>query len=171
LTERVQKAGFSADPSAPAEGWFGLGEVDCPDGLARCNGGVVQVSVAARRPAHCSGNAEVCACPWAVVASCSGVCVADGVEAFLPSDRASAQLCAPAPDAAVFARPAMAAGTLPPLGEACEGEGVACLGSTVARCEPTPRLLGSCVRGCSTSGLVGANGLADDQVMAILCSH
>ena len=171
LTEQVQK-GLTADPTGPAKAWFGVGELDCPDGLSRCVGGVVQTSLTARRPVRCTTNPEACACPWAVVASCSSGCVADGIEVFLPPARPVPQLCAASAAAAPYARLAGANAAVPSLGDDCEGESVVCLASAVVRCEPGPRLLGTCANGCSTEqGLVVANGLTEEQAMAILCSR
>ena len=89
--------------------------VDCPDGLARCVGGAVEVSHVARIPRPCppSSRPEDCQCPWEAVETCPRGCTEDGTEVVTPPDRAAARLCAPDP-ANPSAR--LALGTLPPPG-------------------------------------------------------
>jgi hypothetical protein len=69
--------------------------LDCPDGLARCVGGVLEVSELARIPMPCSaseGHGQ-CACPWRAVGECSHGCLAEGVEVVSAPERAATRLC------------------------------------------------------------------------------
>ena len=78
---------------------------DCPDGLARCTGGVVETSRLAAIPEPCQGPPESCACPWERAGECGGACVAEGAEIVVDRARALAQLCAPGPGGGDLARP------------------------------------------------------------------
>ena len=175
LTEPLQKTGLTSDPTGPAKAWFGLGEVDCPDGLARCVGGAVQTSQAARRPSPCRGSPKACACPWVVLAACPVACVAEGVEAILPPDRALSQLCTPASPSGVsppYAHPPAPSSVARSVGEACEGETFVCLASIVVACEPSPRALATCAAGCSTDRAVERGAaLSDEGAVAVLCAR
>ncbi len=183
---RQLSGGFSATPStetrarggerAPGPASFGEAEVDCPDGLARCMGGVVQVSRLARRPSPCRGSPESCACPWAVLDRCpSAACVADGLTTALPVNRAAKQLCAPGPVSAPFSRPGPPSNSvLPPLPEACEAAAFVCLGALVVACEPSPRAVGTCIAGCTPEPSLdgpASSGLSDLQALALLCER
>jgi hypothetical protein len=86
-TRRAQTATASTAAFQPA--------LDCPDGLAQCVGGVVEVSELARIPMPCSkteGHGQ-CECPWKTVAECPHGCLADGTVIVAPADRATATLC------------------------------------------------------------------------------
>jgi hypothetical protein len=178
IWKALPKAGLSANPTAPGQAWFGQGEVDCPDGLRRCRGGVVQASMVARRPVACTGNPEGCACPWSIEATCPGACVADDLELVVPAERALAQLCEPLAASAPFAR---ARPDVPPaptpaetVGESCEGEAFVCLGSVVRECAPAPHPIATCLAGCATDEALGgavALGLSAQQAVAVLCSR
>ena len=158
-------AGLAADPKLLA-----IGQVDCPDGLARCVGGVVQVSELAQRPDPCHGSPETCACPWTVAARCPGSCVADGVEMLLAPGYPFSHLCLDPPTIPPFARPLAADSPLPALGDACEGQQFLCIASTVVACEPTPHGVGACVSGCASDrGL--SEPLTPAQASALLCTH
>ncbi len=163
--------------TAPGGAWLGLNEVDCPDGLARCSGGVVQTSVGARRPSPCHGTAEACACPWTVADRCPDglACVADGLELPAALEMGVTQLCSPSPLSPPVARPAAADAPLD-LAEtrSCDGEAFACVGSHVVACTPAARVVGTCAKGCaSETGLGGAlaERLNDRQASAILCAR
>jgi hypothetical protein len=170
----LSRAGIASDGTGSAQAWLGLGEVDCPDGLARCRGGVIEASRLARRPSPCRGNLEACACPWAVAGRCEGQCVADDLEVLLPGERASSQLCAPDPARVAFARPPAPVTALTPLGGACEAEAFVCLGSAVVACRPAPRIVATCASGCSSQEPLGgriAETLSDAQAVAVLCTR
>ena len=151
--------------------------VDCPDGLARCVGGAVEVSHVARIPRPCPSTSrpEDCQCPWEAVANCPRGCTGDGTEVVVPPERAAARLCSPDP-ANPPARPAI--GALAPPG-ACDVEGYRCIGSLVVVCEArgeardaglVPRVLAACVRGCFRDGETMGEEEADPEAAArILC--
>jgi hypothetical protein len=146
-----------------------LDAIDCADGLARCSGGVVEASRRTTLPWPCHGTPEQCACPWERVDDCSGGCVADGVEAVVPRDRAVRQLCAPEADAGPVATPA-AASEIP---RGCdEGQAYRCEGDVVTGCVANA-VVARCLRGCVMEG----TGLDDDRPLgreaaaAILCSR
>jgi hypothetical protein len=69
--------------------------LDCPDGLARCVGGVLEASDLARIPMPCkaSEGKGQCACPWRAVGECPRGCLAEGVEVVSTPDRAAGRLC------------------------------------------------------------------------------
>ena len=190
------QAGAGSDQ--PSQAWFGMGEVDCPDGLARCSGGVVQRSLVARRPSPCRGNPESCACPWTLVDRCEGECVADGLEIATPADRAVSQLCVATPGSSPFARPTespeghgdpgtasrdASARSSPPVAlaafaSACEGEAFVCLASSVVACGKSPAvplsLVGTCTSGCALDAALGgavAERLQAPQALALLCAR
>jgi hypothetical protein len=144
--------------------------VDCPDGLARCVDGIVEVSRVAVIAQPCVGPPEKCRCPWDRIGGCDHGCVADDVELVLPRAQAFLQLCAPSA-ADVFARPPAHGIAMPP--GLCTGEMYRCAGGTVIACpagEPKP--LATCVRGCADEGSVlDEEGLNSDQVVALLCRH
>ena len=170
----LSRAGLTGDTSGPSTARLGIGEIDCPDGLFRCKGGVIQASELARRPAHCRGTAEACACPWALAGRCDTTCVAEGLEVVLPDVRAAAQLCAPEPGGPPFARPPAPGAALTPLGGACDAEAFVCLGSVVVGCRPTPRVVATCASGCVSGQPLGGAiepTLNDAQAVAVLCSR
>jgi hypothetical protein len=148
-----------------------LGAVDCPDGLARCEEGVISVSRLATIPSPCHGPPEACRCPWDHAADCPGACAADGVEVVVDRD-AAAQLCAPPTPwtgAAPFVVPSSA--PLPSPTPCEEGDRFECLGALVVECASNS-IAGTCVRGCQRDG----GALDDDRVsrvaaFAILCSR
>jgi hypothetical protein len=156
---------------------------DCPDGLARCVGGAVEVSHVARVPRPCpaSRRPEECQCPWEAIDNCPRGCIEDGTEVIAPPDRAAARLCAPDPaDPPVR----VAVGALPPPG-ACEGareDGYRCVGSLVVVCgvreagagdeAVRARVLAACVRGCFREGEALGEEEADPEGAArILCAR
>lgn len=146
-----------------------LDAIDCADGLARCSGAVVEASRRTTLPWPCHGTLEQCACPWERVDDCGGRCVADGVEAVVPRDRAVRQLCAAEADAGPIGSPAVAGDT--PRG--CdEGQAYRCEGGVVTACSENA-VVAHCLRGCAVEGA----GLDDDvpvgreAAAAILCSR
>ena len=167
-----------------AKGWFekhGVGEqgfaprgaapmnaLDCPDGLARCTGGVVEGSRLATIPQPCKGSPESCICPWERLGSCEGGCVADGLEMVVDRARALPQLCAPGPDSGQLARIA----TTPQPADCDEDVAYRCSGGAVIACEDH-RVAGVCERGCFAEGAeVGSDfPLRREAAFAILCSR
>jgi hypothetical protein len=155
-----------ADDPSP-RGSFPLTGVDCPDGLARCSGGIVETSRLASIPQRCNGPPERCGCPWERAGDCDRTCVADGVEFVVPHDRAISQLCAPAPDEPL-SMPA------PPdvVAFACdEGERYRCQSGLVVACAGNA-VIGRCVRAC----VFDVQSVDDDSVsregaFAILCTR
>jgi hypothetical protein len=167
-----------------AKGWFekhGVGEqgfaprgaapmnaVDCPDGLARCNGGVVEASRLATIPQPCKGSPESCVCPWERLGACEGGCVADGLEMAVDRALALPQLCAPGADSGSLARIA----TTPQPADCDEGVAYRCSAGAVIACEDH-RIAGVCERGCFAEGaeVGGEFPLRREPAFAILCSR
>lgn len=153
--------------SSTGAAWSG---VDCPDGLARCADGVVEVSKFARVPSPCTGSPERCACPWVREGTCPGRCSAEHVQRVVPKADAVAQLCAPTLDAATPYRPALP-GTVPPAG-GCEGERYRCAGGVVVSCGTggeARRAVAVCSRGCVTEGDEIEDDVSDLAAAELLC--
>jgi hypothetical protein len=151
--------------------------VDCPDGLARCIGGVVEVSRVARVPQPCPPGAEkkTCTCPWDAVDKCDRGCAAEGTEVVVSPERAAARVCANDP-ANPIARPAPFA--VPPAGVCGDAEGFRCVGSLVLACEPGDgaasegRVVAACTRGCFREGELLREEEADvEGATRILCAR
>jgi hypothetical protein len=178
------KAGTGATPSLGLES-LPLRAVDCPDGLARCENGVVSVSRLAILPMPCPGPPGACTCPWETVDECASGCAADGVELTVERARARTQLCAPGPDDRAYAAPLDAtpsppvapapwdATPSPPVAPApCEeGERYRCAGGHVIECASN-LALGRCVKGCFAEGTsIGDDAVSRETAFAILCSR
>jgi hypothetical protein len=146
--------------------------VDCPDGLARCEEGTVSVSRLATVPVPCRGAPGTCTCPWEALAACPAGCAADGVEVVVDRARARTQLCAPGPDAGVFASPSAASSPPSDAGEACdEGDRYLCAGGRIIECA-LRAVVGQCLRGCFTEGAsIGDDGVSREAAFAIMCSR
>ena len=163
-----EERGLGSEGRRPPPGAGALNAVDCPDGLARCNDGIVEVSRLAMISQPCRGTPEQCACPWERVGECDRGCVVDGLEVVAERDKASTQLCAPEPDAGVIAR------TLPvtsPSG--CDEEQLyRCAGGAVVACAERA-VVGMCVRGCVSEGasVGGELAVSREAAFAILCSR
>lgn len=182
LSRQLAEVGVGRDPGVGPPGpRLGVGEVDCPDGLARCVGGVVETSVLGQRPVVCHGSPEACACPWTVASRCPGLCVADGVELAVPQESAAAQLCGRGADDPPYARPADGQTASAPNEaerEACAGGGFRCVARRVVRCESSSAagaavvgLVGTCLGGCGPDTAIEAVGLTGPQALALLCSR
>jgi len=147
----------------------GIGRADCPDGLARCEQGVVSVSRLATIPVPCHGPPAACTCPWERAASCPGACAADSVEVVMEKDRAAAQLCAPAVAAPpyVLQSPAAVAGAPP-----CqEGSRFECSAGSIVECA-SGSFVGRCLKGCERDGASADDDRVDRvAAFAILCSR
>ena len=163
MQERAAEKAAPGGAGSPA-----MNAIDCPDGLARCSGGVVQVSKLASIPLPCTGPVEHCTCPWERAMECNAGCVADDVEVVLDVTRAGRQLCAPPRDAAPTVR------ALPtPSPAACEEEQLyRCVGGGVVACAENA-LVATCVRGCVTEGAALDRDVAvsREAAFAILCSR
>jgi hypothetical protein len=149
-----------------------MNALDCPDGLARCVDGVIEVSRLATIALPCNAPADKCQCPWDRIGNCDHGCVVDDLDLVMPRTRAFAQLCAPAA-ADVIARPP-AQGIALPSG-VCGGELYRCVGGTIVVCNDGPGdpiALATCVRGCAEeASALDEEGLTKDQVAALLCKH
>ena len=188
LSTWLQKKGMTtgSDPESPAGGGtparpagdrsgISLSAVDCPDGLARCGNGIVQVSRAYHYAEPCNGSPELCQCPWERVGDCPIGCAAEGAEVDLPKDRALAQLCAPSP--ADEAPPFAAAPPGDSIAPACD-DGYVCDRGLVIACGPPARALAKCLAGCAREGqaLFADEGMTDDALTpaaarAVLCTR
>jgi hypothetical protein len=160
-----EEHGVGSEGRKPA-GSPALNATDCPDGLARCSEGVVEVSRLAMIPAPCRGTAEQCSCPWERVTECERGCVVDGLETVAGRSEAVTQLCAAPPDAGAFARPLHA-----PAG--CEdGQLFRCSGGQVVSCAEGA-VVGACARGCFAEGAALGDELpvSREAAFAILCSR
>jgi len=149
-------------------------EAACPEGLARCRDGVVEVSRAYTPPGACSP--EGCRCPWDRLITCKRGCVVDGMEMEMPRENAEKQLCAGDIGPAV-ARPAPP-GFVPDGGPAdpevleayCEVERFHCAQGTLYRCDsgqakPVVQCQGGCVQG---EALV-VEDISVEAATALLC--
>lgn len=183
LVAALLVVGLSACQKGCAKTWFekhGVGEpggaprgggavhaVDCPDGLARCTDGVVEVSRLATIQQPCS-KAEGCTCPWERAGDCLGTCVASGATVVVDRSKALRQLCAPAGDDPPVSR------STPPQPADCGDDPVLyrCTGGDVVSCADHA-LVAHCLRGCVAAG----GEIGDDSPMpreaafAILCSR
>jgi hypothetical protein len=118
--------------------------VDCPDGLARCTAGVVEVSVLAAVSQPCAPPSP-CQCPWSVQTYCERGCVADGVEVVIEAPLAARQLCAASQDGGTVMRVTPVG---PPTQAACgDGQLYRCAGADVIDCRENA-VIGTCLRGC-----------------------
>jgi hypothetical protein len=159
----VGEQGFAPQGAAP------MNALDCPDGLARCTGGVVEASRLATIPQPCKEAPESCVCPWERLGACEGGCVADGLEVVVDRARALPQLCAPAVDSGTLARIATGA---PQQADCDEDVAYRCSGGAVVACAEH-RVAGVCERGCFAEGAdVGGDvPLGREAAFAILCSR
>jgi hypothetical protein len=146
-----------------------LNAIDCPDGLARCVDGVVEVSRLATIPQPCNqvgAGAAACACPWERAGDCDRGCVAEEATFVVDRDKALAQLCAPPPDAGPKVLPALQPS------DCDEAVLYRCAGGAVVACEQHT-VVGRCERGCATEGGdIGVDVNIDREgAFAILCSR
>ena len=151
--------------------------VDCPDGLARCSGGSVEVSRLAMIPQPCRGPQSVCACPWESVAACERGCVVEGLEVVMDRAQAMAQLCAPEVDAVLAGPPAGDGGPerAMDLVGCDEGQLYRCASGRVVDCA-VHTAVASCVGGCSEESAFIEDGIevhvvTREAAFAILCSR
>jgi hypothetical protein len=169
-------------PAPNAPGSMPLNAVDCPDGIARCEGGDVSASRLATLPMPCRGSANDCACPWDLIGECPSGCAAEGAEIVLERGSAVGQLCAPIPGARPFAMarplpPPAASGSVVIDGAAgleanCdEGDRYRCAGGRVVECA-SGQVVAACLRGCFVEGSsVDDDAVSREGASAILCSR
>ncbi len=158
-----KRAGEPSPSGLPA-----LNALDCSDGLARCEAGVVSVSRLATIPLSCSLPPPACSCPWERVADCDGRCAVDDLEVVIDRSHASTQLCAPGPDAGIFARatPAVRATIT------CEeGQRYVCNAGSTVECA-SGSVVGFCTDGCYVDGAsIDDDGVSREAAFALLCSR
>ncbi|WP_394820492.1 hypothetical protein [Pendulispora albinea] len=173
LSTWLRDHGFAGDfPKPPMPGE--PKEAPCPDGLARCRGGVVSVSRAHTPSGPCSP--EGCRCPWDSLPACARGCVVEGLEMEMPRESAEKQLCAPDP-AAVFAHPAVDPGLSPPpahdpeaLGAFCEVERFHCARGVVHRCDSgQAKPVAVCQGGCIQGEALIVEDIPLEAATALLC--
>ncbi len=144
--------GRGAAPSGDPAG-ITLAAIDCPDGMARCGQGIVQVSRPYHYPDPCTLSPEQCRCPWERLGDCAKGCAADGLELDVPRERALSQLCSPAPPAPADDANARFASSAPAdaVVSACDLAYV-CEKGVVVACGPPARAIGACTAGCAREG-------------------
>jgi hypothetical protein len=180
----LREQGVGGGPLPADPGAVALSGVDCPDGLARCIEGQVEVSRLAKLARPCRGPEGVCSCPWEPIGSCARGCVVDGLEVLMDRGLATTQLCLPELDAG---RPAAVSQPARVATATCdEGELYRCTAGEVIDCDARS-VIASCSRGCSAEGAAvddtsptmpgrvqrpgGSASLKREAAFAILCSH
>ncbi len=160
----LERHGAGEPGSAPAGG-RAVNAIDCPDGLARCTDGVVEVSRLTTIPQPCVGP-QGCACPWERAGDCEQGCVVEGATLMVDRPKALGQLCAPARDAGP-----RVLSVLEPA-ECDEGQLYRCAEGTVVSCAQHA-IVGRCEQGCATEGAdIGDDVTVDREgAFAILCSR
>ncbi len=139
----------------------GSNAIDCPPGLARCEGGSVWAS-AQRTVARDCTSPETCVCPWTHVGSCAHACVADDVTVIADESVALAQLCRS------DGRPIIRDSTRT---IACDGPSWVCRDALTYRCtDDAPRADSEarCERGCAA--VSGVDEILPAEIAhALLC--
>jgi hypothetical protein len=160
----VGEQGFAPRGAAP------MNALDCPDGLARCTGGVVEASRLATIPQPCKGAPESCVCPWERLGECGRGCVVDGLEMVVDRGVALPQLCAPALDSGTTT--ARIATGAPEAADCDEDVTYRCSGGAVVACSEH-RVVATCERGCFAEGTeIGSDPpVHREAAFAILCSR
>ncbi len=163
----VRAAGVSTWPGSSP-----LAAIDCPDGLARCSDGNIEVSRLARVAGACRGPESACGCPWEPLGRCQDACVANGLEVVMGRGHAGVQLCAARVGTVLAGPPAMDVVDVPGCDD---GQLYRCVAGDVVDC-PRHAVVGSCLRGCvpGTDGIDGASGEPGpdrEGAFAILCSR
>ena len=155
----------AGDPGAAPVGGRAVNAIDCPDGLARCTDGIVEVSRLTTIQQPCVGT-QGCTCPWDRAGDCDRGCVLEGATLMVDRPRALGQLCAPAPDAGPRVVP-----VLEPA-ECDEGQLYRCAEGRVVSCVQHA-IVGRCEQGCATEGGDIGDDVAVDReaAFALLCSR
>jgi hypothetical protein len=182
LATWIRDRGAASKAAAPPTMLSGI---DCPDGLARCVAGAVEVSQVARVPRPCppSSRPEDCQCPWVAIETCPTGCADEGTAVVVSPAHAAGRVCAPDP----LNPPARPVQGISPPPAACETAGYRCLGSLVVACSPAadvradgadvaPALVGrvyaACVHGCFQEGEALGEDEADPEgATRILCAR
>jgi hypothetical protein len=172
IDQAASVMGGKGNPLAPTD-------TPCPSGLARCTGGVVRVSRSFTPPAPCSP--EGCKCPWDDAKTCEQGCALEAIELEMPREAAIRQLCAPAQNAAGFARPATGNEAVRPAhhdaGEDEEDEAICdverhrCVDGVVIACQGGPHPVGVCSEGCADGERMIFADTTDPIAIAILCKR
>ncbi len=160
-------------PSSMASGSLPFDVVDCPDGIARCANGNVEVSRLATIPLSCRGPESKCTCPWEHIAACARGCVAAEVELVIERDLAASQLCAAGPEGGAVAYPSGSGRSPNAEVPRCEeGELYRCSGRGIIDCVVRSRVA-SCAHGCFAEGasIDVAIPIDREAAFAILCSR
>ncbi|MGH7269498.1 MAG: hypothetical protein ACREJ3_03630 [Polyangiaceae bacterium] len=147
-----------------------LRAMDCPDGLARCEEGVVSVSLLGTVPMPCHGPPSSCVCRWESVGECSRGCAAEGIEVVMERGRAMTQMCAPGLDEGSWVAPARPMGALAvPICD--EGGRYLCAGGAIIECA-SGAAVAQCSRGCvADGGTIDEDGVTREAAFALLCSR
>ncbi len=164
----LRELGVRGGPEANAVEKQPPGVVDCPDGLARCIDGTVEVSRLGERTRPCRGPERSCECPWEPLDRCGRRCVAEGIEVVMDRGRALVQLCEGDADAGPVQSEAA-----PSLAMCDEEQLYRCRASAIVDCLAHRTVL-SCPRGCVADGasIDDADGpVAREAAFAILCSR
>ena len=165
----LREHGIEPGSSRTEPGFPALSGVDCPDGLARCNQGEVEVSRLAK--VVCRGPETPCDCPWEPLASCPRGCVADGLELIIDPSHAAIQLCRPEERMAILTSDAGAA-----QAEGCEEDELyRCGAGAIMDCR-AHLVIARCARGCFAEGAAITEGdgeavMQREAAFAILCSR
>jgi hypothetical protein len=145
-----------------------MNAMDCPDGLARCEEGVVFAARLATIPQPCKGPTGACSCPWERLGNCPDRCAADGVELVIDRARAEGQLCAPRPDAGSFVAPL---GSAAAASVCDEGQRYRCADALVIECQ-SGVAVGRCVNGCfAQTASIDDDDVSREAAFAMLCSR
>lgn len=169
----LREHGIGGAPSPMVPGAIPLDVIDCPDGIARCAKGNVEVSRLARIPQPCRGPESACTCPWERIASCGRGCVAEEVELVIDRAVAASQLCAAGPDSGLVAHPtAVNSSKNAEVARCEEGELYRCTRREIVDCVVRARVA-SCAHGCFSEGASLDIGTPVDReaAFAILCSR
>lgn len=161
--------GQGGEPTRPVPpGAQAFNAVDCPDGLARCSGGVVETSRLATIGQPCKGTPQQCTCPWEREGECDRGCVADDLVVVVDRERALRQLCAPGADAG----PAASLLTSPPASRCDEDVLYRCAGGAIVSCADHA-VVALCVKGCALDGatLGDDTPVSREAAFALLCTR
>jgi hypothetical protein len=129
---------------------------------------MVSVSRLATIPLPCSAPPPACSCPWERVADCADRCTVEDLEVIIDRSLAPTQLCAPGPEAGVFAR------AIPPVRATItceEGQRYVCSAGSTVECA-SGAVVGVCTHGCYVDGAsIDDDGVSREAAFAILCSR
>ncbi|HEY1691171.1 MAG TPA: hypothetical protein VGG39_03365 [Polyangiaceae bacterium] len=161
--------GRGGEPTRPVPpGAQAFNAIDCPDGLARCSGGVVEVSRLATIQQPCRGTPQECSCPWEREGECDRGCVADDLVVVVDQDAALRQVCAPEADATPVARLL----PTPPPSSCDEDVLFRCAGNAIVACADHA-VVAVCAKGCVSDGasLGDDVSVSREAAFALLCTR